>query len=117
MASTLDLHDGGDDNSERPLRWTVNRLRSKRASYEVMSSTLLSTKAWSLRRSGCVGAVLQFKDTVALDSIARDVSIALEVSLSNTDEVAVSCSRAAEDCLGTGCVQRDAVLKALDVVR
>lgn len=33
------------------------------------------------------------------------------------DEVVVCCSPAAEDCLGAGCVHRDAVVKALEVVR
>lgn len=117
MAAALDLHDAGDGNSERLLRWTVNRLRSKRASYKDLSNTWLSTKAWSLRRSGCVGAVLQFKDKGALDNIARDNSIAFEVSLSASDDVVVCCSRAAEDCLGAGCVHRDAVVNALQVVR
>lgn len=114
MAAALDLRDGGDASGEKLLRWTVAALRSKRASDKHLSNKVLSTKAWSLRRSGCVGAVVHFKDKGALDNTARDNSIALEVSLSEADEVVVCCSRGAEDCLRTGCVHREAVTHALD---
>lgn len=88
-----------------------------RALYKDICNSWLSTKAWSLHRSGCVGAVLPFKDRGALDNIARGYSIAFGVSLSASDKVVVCCSRAAEDCLGTGCVHRDAVVSALQIVQ
>lgn len=116
MAEALDLRDGGDPRSERLLRWTVARLRAKRAGYKHLTQQVLSTKAWSLRRSGCIGAVVRFKDEGALDNTARDDSIAFEVSLSAADQVVVCCSRRAEDCIGSGCAYQSTVIAALEEV-
>lgn len=117
LISTLKLRDGVDEESEKLIKWTIQALMKKRYSYPRLTNKVLSTKAWTLRRSGCIGAVVQFKDNGALDNTLQDCSLAIEVSLSDDNEVVVCCSRSAENCLETGCKQRDVVVRALKQVQ
>lgn len=117
MIAPLRLRDGIDEESERLIKWTINALVKKRASYTRLSNKVLSTKAWTLRRSGCIGAVVQFKEKGTLNNTLQDCSLAIEASLSDDNEAVVCCSRAAENFLVTGCQQREVVVRALKEVQ
>lgn len=117
LIATLKLRDGVDAESENLLKLTIARLITERAKYPRLSNKVLSTKAWTLRRSGCVGAIVQFKDKGAKDNTARDCSIAVEVSLTADDVPVVTCSRGEEDCQRDGCAHGDAVVSALQRVQ
>lgn len=116
-AAGLALRDGPSAAAERELDAQVEALDSLRKKYGAIKDEVLATKAWSLRRSGSVGALFKFKDYGARDNEARDANLAVEVTLSETNELVVCCSRAAEDCLGErGCLYRSAVATALSEV-
>lgn len=114
MITTLQLRDSGPRVSEQVLRWTIVQLQYKRKEYKQLSDKVLITKARTLRRGGCVGAVVQFKKKGALDNSSRNNASALELSLSSADELVVCCIRGAEDCLESGCVHHAVVTGAID---
>lgn len=112
-AASLALRDGPSEAAEQELDSRVDALDNLRDKYSHIKDDVLETKAWALRRSGSVGAVIKFKDNGARDNLARDANLAIEVTLAQTGDLVVCCSRTAEDCNADGCVQRDTVSAAL----
>lgn len=98
----------------RQLRLIKAKGKAKRRSNKEITNTVLSTKAWTLRRSGCVGAVLQFKKIGAMDNQGRDSNLVIADHLSDENELVVCCSKAGEDCIANGCTLHDAVAEALE---
>lgn len=117
VLAVLALREAFDDRSEALLDECIASVRLARSRYSSITDRVLSTKAWALRRSGCVGALIKFNDNGARDNQARECNLAIMVHLSETDDVVVCCSRAVEDCLADSCAQRDTVVAALEEVR
>lgn len=117
-AAALALHDGPTEAAESDLDGKVEALDNLRRTRGYIRDDVLASKAWSLRRSGSVGALIKFKDNGARDHQTRDANLAIEVTLSTTGDLVVCCSRTAEDCLAAaGCALRQVVSEALTEVR
>ncbi|OSX73408.1 hypothetical protein BU14_0350s0001 [Porphyra umbilicalis] len=114
MEAALALRTARDSASEQLLDTCIASVRALRLRYKRITDSVLATKAWTLRRSGSVGAVFKFKNKGARDNQARDSNLAVEVFLSDDDSPLVCCSRGEENCLEDGCAQRDVILRALD---
>lgn len=104
IIASLEQRTALDAAGEALLGEAIMQVKIKRDEYRNITNEMLATKAWTLRRSGCVGALFQFKDIGARDRLARDCNLAIELYLSATDELVVTCSRSAEDCLSDGCI-------------
>jgi len=116
IEASLGLREAGDSRSEHLLSGCTTSVRQQRRLYSHITDAVLSTKAWTLRRSGSVGALFKFKDKGARDNQARDSNLAVEIFLSDADELGVACSRSEEDCVVDGCSQKAVVLGALQEV-
>lgn len=74
----------------------------------------IAGKAWSLRRSGSVGALLLFMNSGAQTANYQDNCVAVDVKLSSTGAIQTTCSKGSENCLSSsGCHLQAAMSSAL----
>eukprot|EP00168_Porphyra_purpurea_P012257 TRINITY_DN3209_c0_g1_i1.p1 TRINITY_DN3209_c0_g1~~TRINITY_DN3209_c0_g1_i1.p1 ORF type:complete len:589 (+),score=117.64 TRINITY_DN3209_c0_g1_i1:680-2446(+) len=116
LLAVLSLRDASDDGSRELLRSCTVNLTELRASCGDVTNSAMVGKAWSLRRSGVVGALLKYKDNGARDNLARNANLAVEVFLTEEGEPVVCCSGMDEDYLCDGCAQHAIVVGALEEI-